>query len=183
MFDCHVSDMCKKANRKIHALARIAPFININKRRILMNSFFRSQFNYCPLIWMCHSRTNNRKINRLHERCLRIIYGKQSSFIKLLEKDNFVSIHQRNLQILAIEMFKVSNGLSPVLMNDIFKLRGEKTYNLRKLSQFYRPKVNSVYNGTESVSWDLVPNELKYIGNFSSIQKSNQKVVTREMSL
>ena len=65
MFDCHVSDMCKKANRKINALARIAPFININKRRILMNSFFRPQFNYCPLIWMCHSRTNNTKINRL----------------------------------------------------------------------------------------------------------------------
>ena len=38
-FDCHVSDMCKKANRKSNALARIAPFININKRRILMNSF------------------------------------------------------------------------------------------------------------------------------------------------
>ena len=49
-FDYHVSDMCKKANRKINALARIAPFINLNKRRILMNSFFRSQFNYCPLI-------------------------------------------------------------------------------------------------------------------------------------
>ena len=41
MSDCHVSDMCKKANRKINALARIAPFMNINKRRILMNSFFR----------------------------------------------------------------------------------------------------------------------------------------------
>ena len=49
-FDCHVSDMCKKANRKINALARIAPLINISKWRILMNSFFRSQFNYCPLI-------------------------------------------------------------------------------------------------------------------------------------
>ena len=138
---------------------------------------------------MCHSRTNNRKINRFHERCLRIIYNdKQSSFIKLLEKDNSVSIHQRNLQILAIEMFKVSNGLSPALMNDIFKLRGEQTFNLRKLSQFYRPKVNSVYNGTESVSflgpiiWDLVPKELKD-KKPSSIQKSNQKVVTKEMSL
>ena len=80
-----------------------------------------------------------------------------------------MSIHQRNLQILAIEMFKVTNSLSPVLMNDIFKLRGEQIYNLRKLSQFSRPKVNSVYNATESVSfsgpiiWDLVPNELKTI--------------------
>ena len=85
----------------------------------------------------CHSRTNNRKINRLHERCLRIKYNdKQSSFIKLLEKDNSVSIHQRNLQILGIEMFKVSNGLSPVLMNDIFKLRAEQTYNFRKFLSF-----------------------------------------------
>ena len=103
---------------------------------------------------MCHSRTKTRKIDRLYERCLRIIYNdKQSSFIKLLEKDNSVSIHQRNLQILAIEMLKVSNGLSPILMNDIFKLRGEQTYNLRKLSQFYRPKLNSVYNDTKSVSF------------------------------
>ena len=93
-FDCHVFDMCKKANRKINALAGIAPFININKMRILMNSFFGSQFNYCPLTWMCHSRTNNRKINELHDRCLRIIYNdKQSSFIKLLEKDNSVPVH------------------------------------------------------------------------------------------
>ena len=112
-FDCHVSDMCKKANRKINALARIAPFIN--------------------------------------------------------------------MQVLAIEMFKVSNGLSPVLMNDIFNLRGEQTDNLTKLSQFYRPKVNSLYNGTERVSflgpiiWDLVPNELKYIGNQAAFKKAIKK--------
>ena len=90
---------------------------------------------------MCHSRTNNRKINRLHERCLRITYNdKQSSFIKLLEKYNSMSIHQRNLQILAIEMFRVSNGLSPVLMNDIFELKGEQTYNLGNFLSFIDQK-------------------------------------------
>ena len=63
-------------------------------------------------------------------------------------------------------------------MNDIFKLRGEQTCNLRKLSQFYRPKVNSVYNSTESVSflrptkWDLVQNELKDIGNIAAFKKA-----------
>ena len=78
-------------------------------------------------------------------------------------------------------MFKVSNGLSPVLMNDIFKLRGEQIFNLRKLSQFYRPKVKSAYSGTESVSflgpiiWDLVPNELKDIGNLAAIKKAIKK--------
>ena len=90
-------------------------------------------------------------------------------------------MHQRNLQILAIEMFKVSNSLSPILMNDIFKQRGEQTHNLRKLSQFYRPKVNSVYKGTKSVTflvpkiWDLLPNELKDIGNLAAFKKTIKK--------
>ena len=75
-------------------------------------------------------------------------------------------------------MFKVSNGLSLVLVNDIFKLRGEQTYNLRKLSQFYIPKVNSIYNDTKSVpflgpkTWDLVSNELKDIGNLAAFKKA-----------
>ena len=74
-FDQHITDLCRRTSRKIHALARVTPFMNLSKRRLLMNSFFKTQFNYCPLIWMCHSRENNRKINRLHERCLRTIYN------------------------------------------------------------------------------------------------------------
>ena len=63
-----------------------------------MNAFFNSQFSYCPLIWMFHSRLINNKINRLHERCPRIVYSdNQSSFEEFLEKDNTVSVHQRNL--------------------------------------------------------------------------------------
>ena len=76
--------------------------MSLSKRKILMNAFFDSQFKYCPLIWMCHSRTNKRKIDRLQERCLRTIYNdKQSSFKELLEKDSSASIHERNVQILA----------------------------------------------------------------------------------
>ena len=70
---------------------------------------------------MCHNRTTNRKINSLHERCLRIIYNeKQSSFKMLLEKDSSVSIHDRNIQCLATEMYKVSNRLSPPIVSNIF---------------------------------------------------------------
>ena len=74
-FDDHTSELCKKASRKIHALARVPPYMSIAKKSILMNAFFKSQFSYCPLVWMCHSHANNSKINRLHERCLRIIYS------------------------------------------------------------------------------------------------------------
>ena len=68
-FNEHISDLCKKASRKISALARIAPFMSIEKRKVVMNAFFTTQFSYFPLVWMCHSRTNNSKINMLHERC------------------------------------------------------------------------------------------------------------------
>ena len=74
-FNEHLDSILKKAGRKIHALSRILPYMNFEKRRLLMNSFFTSQFNYCPFVWMFHSRTMNNKINQLHERCLRIVYS------------------------------------------------------------------------------------------------------------
>ena len=133
-FDDHISDICKKAVRKISALARVTPYMGIAKKRILMNAFFTSQFSFCPLVWMCHSRTNNNKINRLHERCLRIVYNnKQSSFNELPEKDGSVSIHMRNIQIIATEMYKRINNLSPPIMNRVFKLNSDSLKTLDKL--------------------------------------------------
>ena len=122
-----------------------------------MKTFFNSQFSCCPLVWMCHSRASNNKINRLHERCLRLIYNdKQWTFEELLEKDDSVSIHIKNLQTLAIDMYKVMNGSSAEIMKEIFRIREENGYTLRHQNTFKRPVVNSVYNGTEAVSfWDL----------------------------
>ena len=96
-----------------------------------MNSFFNAQFNYCPLIWMLHSRSNNNKIKHLHERCLHFIYNnKQSSYEQLLIKDGTVSKHLRNIQTLAAEMFKVKNEMPPVIICDIFTKRINSHYNL-----------------------------------------------------
>ena len=77
--DDHISNRCKKACGELNALVRIAPFIGLPKRRILKNACFNSQFSYCPLIWMCRSRTNDRKINRFHERCPRFICNDKKS--------------------------------------------------------------------------------------------------------
>ena len=55
-----ISDLCKKASRKISALAKVTPFMELSKRKLLMNAFFTSQFSYCPFICMGHSRSNNR---------------------------------------------------------------------------------------------------------------------------
>ena len=71
--------------------------MNVSKKRIIMKSFIESQFGYCPLIWMLHIRGLNNKINRIHERALRITYNdKSSSYSELLTKDRSVTIHHRN---------------------------------------------------------------------------------------
>ena len=101
-----IDEICKKAGQKMNALSRVIPNMNITKRFTLLNAFFMSQCNYYHLTWMCHSHAKN-KINRLHGRCLRIIYkDKVYTFEQLLEKDSSVLIHIKNLRFLVVEMFK-----------------------------------------------------------------------------
>ena len=72
---------------------------------LLINSFFTSQFNYWPLVWMCHNRTINKKINRLHKKCRRIVYNdNKSSFQGLLDKDKGVTIYVKNVRPLAVDL-------------------------------------------------------------------------------
>ena len=134
---------------------------------------------HCPLIWMCHSRSLNSRINRIHERALRIVYKDYDlSFDSLLEKSGSVRIHHRNLQILATEIYKVLHDLSPTLMKEIFLLRNSK-YNLRKNPTFLTRNVKSVFSGTETISylgpkiWEQVPNE---INNSASINIFKNKI-------
>ena len=67
-FEKHITDICSKASQKIHVLSRITSCKSLNKRRLLMKTFIESQFNYCPLIWMFHSRCLNNKINNVHKK-------------------------------------------------------------------------------------------------------------------
>ena len=74
-----------------------------------MKVFIMSHFSYCPLVWMvwmCHSRTLNNKISKLHE--------------ELLNINTSVTIHHRYLQELATDLDEVHHGLASELTNDIF---------------------------------------------------------------
>ena len=98
--------LIREASRKVNALSRVMAYISLSRKKKLVNSFFSSQFNYCPLFG-CFIVIMN-KINYLHERCLRLLYGeKLSSFEKLLKQGKSATIHTRNLQVLATEIFKV----------------------------------------------------------------------------
>ena len=93
-FNEHLDYLIDKASLKVNALSRVVPYMNENKKCILNHSFFLSQFNYCPPVWMFHSHTLNNKINRLHERCVNIVYnGTKSTYENFLVKDRSVSVH------------------------------------------------------------------------------------------
>ena len=115
-----------------------------------MKSFIEAQFGYCQLIWMFHNRELNRKINHIHERALRIIYrDNSSSFTELLKKDNSVCVHYRNIQSLAIELYKVKHTILNSLILDIFPLRSVD-YNLRTQTDFRKPSTNTTRYGLKS---------------------------------
>ena len=69
-FNTHIRNICRKAGQKISDLLRISPHLNQGKKFLLYKSMIKSQFNYCPLVWMFCTRRSNNLINRLPERDL-----------------------------------------------------------------------------------------------------------------
>ena len=128
---------------------------------------------------MFHNRALNNRINKIHERALGLVYqNKNLSFSELLQLDNAVTIHQRNLQVLATEIFKVKHDLSPEIMKQIFDFQ-EPYYNLRsETSHFRREKIKTTHYGIESVNfigpkiWAMVPQNIKnckYLQEFKKL--------------
>ena len=110
----------------------------------------------------------NNRINRIHERALKLVYQDNSlSFAELLEKGNSVTIHQRNLEVLATEIFKLKSGLAPEIRKEVFKIQNP-AYNFRF------PRIKTTHYGIHSIKylgpkiWDMVPNNIK---NCSSLNK------------
>ena len=177
-FEEHVKTLLKKGNQKLHALIRVSKYMSKEKLRILMKTFIESQFNYCPLLWMFHSKPIEKRINSLHERALRVVYKDDNlTFEQLLEKDNAFTIHERNLQILAILMYIVKNDLCPEPIQQIF-IENENETNFRenRNGDWVIPKARTVNNGLETiryrgpVTWNLLPKELKSLETLESFK-------------
>ena len=172
-FATHLKKICSKANRKLSALIRLSKFMSLKKRKILFKSFIVSQFAYCPLVWMFHDRGMNNKINRLHERVLRIVYRDDvSSFEDLLKRDSSVTIHQQNLRALAVELYKVKHGINQGIVNDLFSYDNREIV-LRKNNDFHVPRVKTVFKGEDSLRylgpqiWNKVPENIKKCSSLS----------------
>ena len=115
---------------------------------------------------MFHSRKLNNRINKIHERALRIVYqDEQSSYHDLLKKDESFTIHERNIQTLGIELYKVAYGLSPEIMKLVFPLNPRGKFVWEDIFRTFNVKTTSW--GLETLAhigpkiWSAIPKEMK----------------------
>ena len=188
-FKLHIKTLCNEASKKVNALARLSYVLDTDKLKLLMHGCIDSIFNSYPLVWAFHgSRKLNARINRIHERGLRIVYKDNGSpFHELLTRDGSVTVHQRHLRCIVIEMFKTKNGISPPFMDAIFSARN-MPYALRSNTDFQAFSVKTVFHGTETLkfmassTWNLLPSDIANLNTLSSFKKSVKRWIPQGCS-
>ena len=183
-FEEHIKKLLTKGNQKLCALMRVSKYMSTERLLVIMKAFIESQFNYCPLVWMFHSKKLQSRLDRLHERALRVAYkDDHSCFEELLKKDDSFNLHDRNLQKLAVLMYQVKNKLCPPPVQEIFtqndyakELRSNENGEVWEI-----PRVKTEYNGIESlrymgpVTWNLLPDDIKSATSLESFKTKVSK--------
>ena len=171
-FNDHVKELCKKANSKSKAIARLRNYLHMDQKMLLFNSFIMSCFGYCPIVWMFCGKVSNEIMNRTHRRALRAIYNDYNSdYATLLLKGNHQTIHERNLKLLLSEVYKCVNNKTPTFLWNIFNHK-ESSYKLRISDRLILPKTSTklglhsfTYRG--SSCWNNIPDDIKTSENSS----------------
>ena len=116
---------------------------------------------------MFYSRRTNNKINRLHQRALRIVYDDDVSiFDQLLAMEKSFCIHHQNIQRLLIEIYKVLRDISGNISKELLVKR-ESTISLRSKPELVVPSADSILKGKiliryfGSVIWNSLPIEIR----------------------
>ena len=175
-FNLHISNICKSAANQLNALIRLKKFMNFEEKKILINSYFMANFNYCPLI----ANYSLKKIKNLQKRALRFLCNDyEISYEELLSKSSTSSMNVKRLRALCVELYKTINQLNPDFMRDLFKLR----FTNRPVREKYKmnmiiPEFNQVSYGKKSLStfgpklWNSLPYYIKSSENLESFKRT-----------
>ena len=168
-FNLHISNICRSAANQLNALIRLKRFLGYKEKRILINSYFMANFNYCPLVWMFSSVSSLKKIENLQKRALRFLYNDcEISYEELLLKSDRATMNVNRLRILCTEIYKTINNLNPEFMRDLFSLRETSRLVREKyMLNLNIPVHNQVTFGNKSLRvfgpkvWNSLPYHIK----------------------
>ena len=174
-FSTHISDICKKASKRVGVLVRISNMIPREAKLQLYKSAILPNLTYCHIVWHFCKASDARKLERVRERALRAVYNdRNATYEELLEKGRLSSLENRRLQDILILMYKVKNSLAPEHVCNMF-FQQDKHYNLR--SDFPVPRYNTVKYGKHSIRylgphiWGKISQELRSKTRSSGIQE------------
>ena len=178
-FNEHITKMCSKASNKFKALSLE---LSHEQAKLLLNSFFYSSFSYCPLIWTFSGLGNNTQINRLHRRALQLLSNDFSAdFRCLLETQNTKTIHNQNIDKLAIEVYKIVNGFTPNFLRYFFtKKETCHSYRNNNLLQLQSVREQTILKGIDSLTFRGIQIWNKCDGDAKDCKslKEFQKIIT-----
>ena len=166
-FKKYISELCTRALYKLHTLRRTRKCLTVEKAKLLTNVFINSQFNYALLMWMFANKCSIDRILKIHKRTVKIVYDVyDESYENLLNRSGDISIHQKHLRYLAIEVYKSLAKLNPGFMWNFFE-RNHTPYNLRRGDLLLLPPAKSIRYGVNSLAfrgsllWNNLPPQVK----------------------
>ena len=146
----HINILLRRASFKLHAWRRIRKYLTAAKVKLLYNAFINSQFNLASIIWMICHKQDYLKIEKIQYKALKIVYNSNESYDELLLRNNAVSFHQKQLRILATEVFKSLADINLDFMKSYFTIK-EIPYCLRNGNFLKIPATRSKRYGTNSI--------------------------------
>ena len=177
-FSLYVNNICKSAANQLSALIRLNKFFCFEGKRVLINSYFMLNFNYCPLVWMFSNATSLKKLENLLKRALRFLCNiYQLTYEELLDKTNRSTMNVKRIRFLCVEIYKTINNLNPSFMKQIFELR-ETNRNVREKYRLNLniPNYNQVTFGKKSLRifgpkiWNSLPYHIKSSKNLETFK-------------
>ena len=175
-FDTHISNLIQNASGQLHSMYRLNQYLKPTTRKLAVNSFILSNFNYCPLVWNFSRAIKMTKAEKIQEKALRLITeNKDMSYSELLKLNNKCSLKARILKILAIEIFKTLNNMNPSYMKEIFNTytsRKNTRQHLNLNSQSYKTKRFGFRSlrVLGPILWNSLPNEIKILNDITKFK-------------
>ena len=177
-FSHHVSTICKKAARQINALQRICKHLEYSSKLRIYESFIASNFEYCSLVYNSFSIGQDKKLEKLNERALRLLCNDYiSTYENILSKTNKRMLYVTRKMKLAEFVFKVQHKKAPPL-NDTFFKRQITPYHMRDNMKLMKPVYNTVQFGMKSIAyqgplvWNSLPVDIKIIDDYHAFHVS-----------
>ena len=152
-FTEHIRIICQKAARQLNALARLAKHLSYEDKRAAVNSFVRSNFQYCSLVWHFCGQTNNNKLEKIQGRALKILHNDYSStYAELISKSNMSTLMLSRLRATAFEVYKTTNQINITCLSETLRIK-ETNYTMRNSHKLIQPHVNTTTYGLRSFSY------------------------------